>query len=135
MFQKRLSSTFIKAQCSSIVSTIADFLITHIFTEALGIWYLISSSMGTISGGCVNFYLGQYWVFKTKNYKKFHQVKRYVIVWAGSMVLNLFGLYLFTEIFKMHYMISKVLIAIIVGTSFNYYYQQSYVFKIQNEFI
>ncbi len=129
MFQKRGPSTFIKAQFSSIVSTIADFLLTHFFTKALGIWYLISSSIGTVSGGCINFSLGRYWVFKARNHKKIFQAKRYVIIWVGSLALNTLGVYIFTELFQMHYMISKTLIAIMVSIFYNYYFQKLFVFR------
>lgn len=132
MFQKRASNTFIKAQFSAIVSTIADFLLTLFLTE-LGIWYLLSSLTGTISGGCINFSLGRYWVFKARNHKKIAQAKRYVIIWIGSLVLNTLGIYVFTDLLQIHYILSKILISVIVGVFYNFYFQKSYVYRTQNE--
>lgn len=128
MFQKKDTDTFIKAQFSSIVSSIADFIITLSFTE-LGIWYLLSSAIGTISGGCLNFTLGVYWVFKTGNHKKNMQAKRYVIIWVGSLILNTLGMYVFTELFQLYYVFSKILISILVGVFYNFYFQKSFVYR------
>lgn len=123
------SNTFIKAQVASIIATLIDFSLTNILTEFVSVWYVLSSSLGTITGGCVNFLLGRYCVFNVRNHNKFQQAKRYVIVWAGSLLLNSLGVYVFTEILKMHYMLSKTLIAIIIGIAFNFYFQKTYVFR------
>ena len=128
MFKKEDTDTFIKAQFSSIVSTIADFLLTLFLTE-LGIWYLLSSSIGTITGGIINFALGAYWVFKTGNHKITVQAKRYVMIWVGSLILNTLGMYVFTELFQMYYIFSKILISILVGAFYNFYFQKSFVYR------
>lgn len=132
MFQRKAPNTFIKAQFSAIASTIADFLLTLFFTK-LGIWYLLSSVIGTISGGFINFSLGRYWVFKARNHKKIIQAKRYTIIWVGNLALNTLGIYVFTELLQIYYIFSKILIAIIVGVFYNYYFQKSYVYRTQNE--
>jgi putative flippase GtrA len=128
-FKVGLSGTFIKAQFSSIISTLIDFLLTHFLTGTVGLWYLFSSSLGTVTGGCVNFMLGRFWVFNARKQKKTFQAKRYVLVWAGSLLLNTLGVYVLTEILKLHYMLSKAMVAVIVGVSFNFYLQKSFVFK------
>ena len=134
-FRKKISYTFIKAQLSSLASTLGDFLLTSFFTETLGVWYLLSSSMVTILGGCVNFLLGRYWVFNAIHNHKFGQAKKYLIVWAGSLILNSLVVYLFTELLQIYYMLSKILVAILVGVIYNYYYQKTFVFETQNEII
>jgi putative flippase GtrA len=135
MLQKNSSVIFVKAQLSSITATAIDFLFTHFFTESLGIWYVLSTSMGTIFGGFVNFSLGRYWVFNAKNNKKINQAKRYIVIWFGSLFLNTLGVFLFTELFHIHYLLSKLLVSITVSVSFNYYFQKSFVFKVKNEII
>lgn len=129
MFHNGFSNTFIRAQLSSFASTAADFLLTHLFTEFLNTWYLFSSAIGTISGGYINFSLGRYWVFRSVEHKKILQLKKYVIIWIGSLILNTSGVFVFTEILQMHYMISKTLMAIMVGVFYNFYFQKSFVFR------
>ena len=124
-----LSGNFLKAQYSSIISTIADFLVTLFLTQIAGFWYLLSSCMGTVLGGCVNFSLGRNWVFRMKNGERLSQIIRYVIVWSGSLILNVCGVCFFTEVLGLHYIVSKTIIAVCVGMGFNFYFQKSFVFR------
>jgi len=124
--------TLLKAQLSSLVSTITDFLLTHFLTEAAGIWYLISSVIGTTMGGFVNFLLGRHWVFKAKSNPALSQAGKYLVVWIGSLILNTTGVYVFTEILLFHYLVSKVLISLMVGIFFNFLLQKMFVFKTQS---
>jgi putative flippase GtrA len=85
--------------------------------------------MGTVLGGCVNFYLGRNWVFRIKDGKKLSQIIRYVVVWSGSLGLNICGVYFYTEVLGLHYIISKSITAVLVGVFFNFYFQKSFVFR------
>ena len=128
-FKNRFSGTFLKAQCSAVISTLADFLVTIFFTQVVGLWYLLSSCMGTIIGGYVNFSLGRNWAFQINNSEKLSQAIRYVVVWSGSLLLNTFMLYLFTDILRFHYIVSKSIVSVLVGVFFNFYFQKTFVFK------
>lgn len=122
-------SKFIKAQISSVISTMADFGITFFLTSCVGCWYLLSSVIGSLSGGYTNFSLGRLWVFKAAEDDKKKQAFRYVLVWLSSILLNTAGVFLFTDILKLYYMISKVIVAVCVGIFFNYYLQHTFVFS------
>ena len=123
------SGNFLKAQCSAIISTLADFLVTIFLTQIVGLWYLLSSCMGTIFGGYVNFSLGRNWAFQINNSEKFSQAIRYVVVWSGSLLLNTSMVYLFTDIFHLHYILSKTIVSILIGVFFKFYFQKTFVFK------
>lgn len=125
----KVSSAFIKAQLSSLVSTVVDFLITHLFTEVFGLWYLFSSAMGTVTGGLLNFSLGRYWTFKAYGESKVVQAQKYIVIWVASLCLNVAGVFFLTEVLTFHYLLSKVIVAIMVGVCFNFYFQKSFVFK------
>ena len=125
----KVSNSFVKAQFSSLASTVADFLITHLLTEVFGLWYLLSSALGTIIGGLLNFSLGRYWTFKAFDQDKVAQIQRYIVIWIGSLLLNLSGVFLLTEVLKFHYLLSKTIVSITVGVFFNFYFQKSFVFK------
>jgi putative flippase GtrA len=126
---KNFIFTFIKVQFSSIISTTIDFSITWILTSIFGFWYIFSSSIGYAIGGIISFILGRCWVFRTTNTKVGKQVIRYFLMWAGGIVLNSLGVYLFTEIFKMHYMFSKISVAVFIGVFLNYYLQSNFIFN------
>ncbi len=129
----RSLNRFIKAQVASFLSTIVDFGITIFLTEACGIWYLLSTSTGSVAGGITNFLIGRKWVFKVAQLPPGSQVIRYMLVWGVSILLNISGVYLLTHIGRLNYLLSKTLTAVIIGIFFNYLLQKQFVFNVRYE--
>ena len=121
--------TFLKAQASSLISTAVDFLVTIALKEIFGLYYLIANIIGIICGGLTNFLLGRYIVFSSKENKVETQAVRYILVWLGNFALNIGGVYVFTSLFNVDYKISKIVVSLIVGFSYNYVLQKFFVFK------
>jgi putative flippase GtrA len=122
--------TLLRLQFTSIIATLADFLITVVFTEFIGLHYMVSNISGSVSGGIVNFLLNRKYVFKISGSNKLtNQVVRYILVWTGSILLNAIGVFLVTEYMNVKYIFSKIIVSIIVGISFNQYLQKQFVFK------
>ncbi len=119
---------FIKAQFASAAATVVDFGITILLKEGCGLWYLFSTSAGTLVGGVTNFMLGRCWVFRVTERPKGTQAMRYILVWVGSMLLNIGGVFLLTSVWHFNYLVSKVIISLLVGVFFNYYLQKNFVF-------
>lgn len=122
---------YFKAQASSLTATAADFLVTLLFVNFFSSWYLIASIIGTVSGGMVNFYINRNWVFDAASKALKWQVFRYVLVWIGNLILVTLGVYFLTHFFNINYMLSKVLISIMVGISYNYYMQKLFIFSVK----
>ena len=123
-----MSTTFIKAQASSIISTTIDLLTTVICKEFLGFWYLLASFTGTFVGGATNFALGRRWVFDRRHKKVPVQLVKYLITWGGNMLLTTSGVFLVTHYCGISYFISKIIVAIVVGIGYNYMLQKKFVF-------
>lgn len=123
-----MSTTFIKAQASSIISTFFDFLTTVVCKEIFGIWYVAASFAGTFIGGATNFALGRRWVFDGRDKKMHAQIVKYIITWGGNMVLTTSGVFIVTHYFGISYFISKIIVAVIVGICYNYMLQKKFVF-------
>lgn len=121
--------TFIRSQISSFLSTLVDFGLTIFLKEFLGWWYLTGTITGTLAGGLTNFELGRHWVFKATGTHYFKQARRYILVWAGSLFLNVVLVYLFTSVGHFHYLISKVIVACMLSVIFNYVLQRIFVFR------
>jgi putative flippase GtrA len=83
----------------------------------------------TICGGIVNFLIGRNWVFDSKSNKVHKQAVRYGIVWGGNLFLNTAGMFVLTKGLKVHYVVSKIFVSLLVGFFYNYTLQKRYVFK------
>jgi len=122
--------TLLRLQFTSIIATFTDFLITVVFTEIIGLYYVLSTMSGAVSGGIVNFLLNRKYVFKISGSDKLaNQILRYILIWLGSIGLNTVGVFLVTEYLNVTYIFSKILVSFIVGISFNQFLQKQFVFK------
>ncbi|MDA0194389.1 MAG: GtrA family protein [Bacteroidetes bacterium] len=116
----------------NLVATLAtgvDFIALIALTELAGLWYMFSTISGAVFGALTAFLLGRYWVFVSKESKIGHQGFRYFLVASGSVVLNSSGVYLFTEIANLQYIISKVITAVLVAVCYNYLLSRYFVFR------
>ncbi|MEN9299070.1 MAG: hypothetical protein RLZZ429_1383 [Bacteroidota bacterium] len=121
--------TFVKAQAASLAATIVDFSVFIILTEWLNCWYLAASITGTISGGITNFLLGRVWVFDATQGKVPKQAFKYILVWAGNLLLVSGGVFVVTEYAQLTPLASKIIVSLIVGFTYNYMLQKKFVFK------
>lgn len=120
---------FVKSQVSAFLSSVVDFLVTVIAVELFSIGYVEATIIGAVCGAVANFILGRFWVFQAKEGKTKSQVFLYLLVWLGSLSLNAFGMYLFTDVWGIQYIFSKLVISALVGICYNYSLQKRVVFK------
>jgi putative flippase GtrA len=121
--------TFLKANMASVLSSLLDFTVTVLLKEWLQINPVTASIGGTISGGIFNFFICRHWVFGVPQGRIFHQSRRYLVTWAGNLLLNAGGVYLLIDYAGLHYLVAKTAIAVTVAVAYNYPLQKRYVFK------
>ena len=121
--------TFLKANAASVLSSVLDYTVTILLKEWMLVHPVISSIGGTVSGGIFNFFLCRHWVFGAMDGQMVLQTRRYLITWAGNLLLNAGGVYLLIEQAGMHYLLAKTAIAVTVAVLYNYPLQKHYVFK------
>lgn len=56
------------------------------------------------------------------------QATRFVLAFAGNLILSAAGVYLMTRYLGFNYIISKTITSILLGITYNYYVQKKYVF-------
>ena len=122
-------TSFFRYNIVAALATAIDFGVLIFFTEVFQFWYLFSAFWGAFAGGVTAFLLGRNWAFMQQKKKLATQAKKYVFVWMGSIFLNTYGLYLIVEYLGYQYIISKVIIALIVGIGFNFLMQKYFIFK------
>jgi putative flippase GtrA len=118
-----------RAQIASLAATVVDFGTLFFATEVLGVWYVLSTGLGAFLGAITNFSLNRFWSFEATHVAWGPQAFRYALVSAGSLGLNMLGVWSFTEGFGWKYGVSKVVTAFVVGLLFNFPLHRRYVFK------
>ena len=121
--------TYLKAQASSLVASATDFGVTIIAANLFGWWYLAASITGTVAGGAVNFYVNRKWVFGSESTAIKWQVLKYILVWAGNLIIVTTGVFMLTHFFNLNYVLAKVLSSVITGLSYNYIMQKQFIFS------
>ena len=121
--------SFFRYQIAAIIATTVDFGIYFILKYANDSWYLLATFLGALSGAIVNFLICRYWAFAATNKAIITQATRYIIVSAGSLILNTTFVYLITEFLNCQSDFSKVLASLIVAISYNFLLQKYFVFK------
>ena len=122
-------ATFLKAQAASLAATIVDFAVFILLTAGFNCWYLAASITGTISGGIANFLLGRIWVFDATQQKVPMQAFKYLLVWSGNLLLVSAGVFVVKEYAGLSPLLSKIIVSLIVGFTYNYLLQKKFVFK------
>lgn len=131
---------FLRAQLSAQFATLADFILTYVCFQWLGIYYVIATSIGAITGGIVNCVINYKWAFATKDCQFKWVFLKYILVWVGSFLLNVGGVYLLVELLKHHtylwerasgfyLIIAKIIVAVIVSVGWNYVLHRYFVFQ------
>jgi putative flippase GtrA len=137
---------FLRAQLSSQLSSITDFLVTILLAKLFGLYYVYATFTGSVCGGITNCIVNYRWTFKAIGIKKRYVALKYVMVWCGSIILNTSGTYLMTELLKKitwlsevsgHlfddiFIVSKVVVSLLVGFLWNYNMQRIFVYKDSN---
>jgi len=97
------------------VSFVVDYGLLYLLTEYAGIHYILSATLSFIAGLIVNYVISINWIFRhSKLSNKTVEFTIYGIIGVVGLLFNNLLLFLFTDIFQFHYMISKLIAAAIV---------------------
>lgn len=134
---------FIRAQFSSQIASLTDFLVTIILAKIFGMYYVYATFTGSVCGGIVNCIVNYKWTFHSKECKKRNVFGKYLLVWMGSILLNTWGTYFMTETVTKNiwvretlkyytddlFVFSKIVVSLLVGFLWNYNLQRIFVYR------
>jgi putative flippase GtrA len=126
---QKKQSEFIKLQVAAITGSLLDYLVTILGVEVFHFWYLGCTITGNIAGGALQFMLNKKWVFKKAGPNTLVQAGRFVLVFAGNILLSTLGIYILTSGLHCNYILSKTMISILMGVTYNYFLQHRFVFS------
>ena len=112
------------------IATIVDWGVLFVLTDVFHIYHLISAIIAFVAGLVTNFFLSKCFVFKA-NEARVNPVMEFI----SYAVIGVIGLgitegimYLFTNCWNVHYMISKIIATVIV-LAWNYAARRLIIYK------
>jgi len=121
--------SFFRSQASSFAATVTDFAVYLSLFKGFGLYYGLSSGIGSAFGAVVSFYLGRHWAFKRKDGRLTGQAIRYGLTSFASVTLNTSGMIWVTENLNIAPDYSKVIVALIIGVFFNFFMFRYFVYR------
>jgi putative flippase GtrA len=101
----------------------------YVFTDLLHVWYLLSAILSFLIAFIVSFVLQKFWTFTGSQETEWKsQAVMYFIITSINLGLNTLLMYLFVDIFDIHYMVSQFIISGLIACE-SYFVYQIFVFK------
>ncbi|OIP78808.1 MAG: hypothetical protein AUK20_03045 [Parcubacteria group bacterium CG2_30_45_37] len=87
-----------------------NLVFLYIFTEFIGLWYLISTSLAFVIAFCVSFFLQKFWTFRDGNSEIIYkQMAAYFSVALANLGLNGLLMYFLVDGFGIWYMLAQLI--------------------------
>ena len=127
-----------RAQFSSGCASLFDFVVTALMFRYTGSNYVVCTIVGAVAGGILNCGINYRWTFGGTGKSKKSIAWRYVVVWIGSILFNMWGVTLLVwlatpagcPVQLTTLMYSKIAVAVIVALSWNFTMQKRWVYKV-----
>jgi putative flippase GtrA len=116
-------------QLGAIAATAVDFGAMIALVEGATASPVLATAIGATSGGVTNFLLGRAWIFRRHSGHWATQAARYAFVSAASAGLNTLGEHLAHDLARLHYLLARVLVALVVSLLWNFPMQRWFVFR------
>ena len=120
---------FFRYNTVALIASAVDFVVFFMLFEVFNVWYVLLASISASLGGLTAFMMNWKWVFKSQTKNWGFKFSKYVIAWGGSILLNVYGLYLLVENTEMNEIVAKIGVAIMVGVFYNFFVSKIIVFK------
>jgi len=120
---------FFRYNTVAIIASAVDFVGFFMLFEVFNVWYVLSASISASLGGLTAFLMNWKWVFKSQTKNWGGQFIKYTIAWGGSILLNIYGLYLLVENSEINEIVAKIIVSVMVGFFYNFFVSKNIVFK------
>lgn len=118
LFREPTSSIFIQLFRYLFVggtAFVVDFGLLFVFTDVCGLHYLLSATASFVAGLLTNYALSIAWVFnRRKLANRWSELLVFTLIGVIGLGLNSLFMWLLTEPLGLHYLLSKIVTAIIV---------------------
>jgi putative flippase GtrA len=126
-------SVFVRNTLVSIFTTALDFGVLSGLVELAHVNYVVATFCGTVVGAMSNFFINRHWSYEVGHLGAHWQLVRFLPVQAGSSGLQTFGVWAFTDLGHLQYLVSKAITAVAVYLVWNYPMNRFFVFRKWNK--
>ena len=119
---------FIRYNFAAGIATFIDIFLYWIAVTFLGIYYLISGTITFTIGLIINYSLNRVWGFKETKRKFVSGFIFFSLIGLSALIIAMLFLALFVEIFKINYLLARILVVLIV-IPWNYFLNVLITFK------
>lgn len=106
-----------------------DFFLLWALTDIAGVYYLLSAAISALVGGLLTYVLSSVWVFHKKEKGSiFVRFLIFTAIGAGGLGINLFVMWVLTDLVGVYYLFSKVL-SQSLAFLFNFFCRKFFVFE------
>jgi putative flippase GtrA len=132
LFQSNISENrFVQVLRFTLIggfTALVDFLTLWFLVEIFHVGYLLSAAAGFLLGSSLNYILSIKWVFFRGRFNKYStEFSVFILLTFLGLILNQVVMYLFTGLFLLNYLYSK-LFALVGVTVFNFLTKKYIVF-------
>lgn len=122
---------FVKYIISGGIAATTDLVLLYIFTDILGIWYLLSAVFAFVVAFFVSFFLQKFWTFRDNSRERmFGQMKLYLIVCVINLCINTIGMYVLVDKFTIMYIFAQIIMGGLIAIS-SFVIYRFFIFKKQ----
>ncbi|MFH1255411.1 MAG: glycosyltransferase [bacterium] len=106
-----------------------NLALLYFFTDVLGIWYLISSSMAFAAAFFASFFLQKFWTFSDGDRKALYkQMRAYLSVALVNLAINGSLMYIFVDKFKIWHILAQIMANGIIACE-SYFIYKFFIFN------
>lgn len=119
----------VRAQASALLATAVDLGSTLFLNAVAGVYAPVAGALGSVFGGALNFSLNRSWAYGAGVGKWQGQMRRYLLVWCGHVLLSYGLLRLGTVVFAWPLLPVKLAVMALLALGYNHPLHRHYVFK------
>lgn len=112
------------------MATVTNILFLFIFTDLIGIWYVLSAVLSYLVSFVVSFSMQKYWTFRESSSDQIaSQAIFYVVITTINLGLNAGCIYLLVHYFGVYYLLAQLIISLIIAIESFFVYR--FIFRLR----
>ncbi len=109
---------YIKYVIAGGTAAIVNIAFLYLFTDIIGIYYLISTTIAFIIAYFVSFYLQKFWTFRDNSKDQLaRQMSVYFIVGLANLAVNDAGMYILVDWVKLYHILAQIIMGALIAIS------------------